>query len=138
MAEPLANEVGLLRTMVRNLERTPMPVDPRAVAFWRAQGGCRGDDWKTTIRPAGHNAFNGLSDCLIAHSAAMERGTNFANFQTRAFQPVKGLCRSGPRDYWAPGRAASPRSFQRMVQRPCFAAQGLCPMRAHSLGGAAV
>ena len=99
MAEPLANEVGLLRTMVRNLERTPMPVDPRAVAFWRAQGievpvGDAG--WKTTIRPAGHNAFNGLSDCLIAHSAAMERGTNFANFQTELFGQLEAYVGRDP------------------------------------------
>ncbi len=38
MTEPLANEIGLLRTIVRNLERTAIPVDQRAVAFWREQG----------------------------------------------------------------------------------------------------
>jgi len=65
----LAHEVGLLRTIVRNLERMPIPIDPRALALWRAQGieltpGVQ--TWKTTIRLAGHDAFNELSECLVA------------------------------------------------------------------------
>jgi hypothetical protein len=34
----LTPEVGLLKTIVENLERTPIPVDPRAAGFWREQG----------------------------------------------------------------------------------------------------
>jgi hypothetical protein len=95
----LQHEIGLLRTIVRNLERTPIPVDPRAVAFWRAQGievppGDAGS--KTTIRPAGHNAFNQLSECLMAHSEAMERGTNFPNFQTELFSQLEAFVGRDP------------------------------------------
>jgi hypothetical protein len=94
VAEALANEIGLLRTIVRNLERAPIPVDPRAVAFWRAQGVevPPGDaSWKTTIRPAGHNSFNQLSECLITHSPAMERGTNFEKFQAELFSQLEAF-----------------------------------------------
>ena len=92
MAELLPEEVGLLRTIVRNLERTAIPVDPRAVSFWRAQGieVPPGDPtWKTTIRPTGHDAFNQLSECLVGHFPAMERGTNFANFQSELFKQLE-------------------------------------------------
>jgi hypothetical protein len=93
VTEPLANEIGLLRALVRNLERTPLPVDPRAVAFWRAQGVEPPADAgsKTTIRPAGHNAFNQLSERLIAHSPVMERGTNFEKFQTELFGQLEAF-----------------------------------------------
>jgi hypothetical protein len=88
MAEALAQEVGLLRIIARNLERIPIPIDPRAEAFWRAQGielPPGNASYKTTIQPAGHDAFNQLSDCLVAHFPTMERGTNFANFQSELF-----------------------------------------------------
>jgi hypothetical protein len=99
MAESLAREVGLLRTILRNLERTPIPVDPRAVAFWRAQGievPPEDQTWKTTIRPAGHDAFNQLAECLIAHFPAMERGTNFANFQNELFKQLEAYVDYAP------------------------------------------
>ena len=92
MAEALTQEVGLLRTIVRNLERSPIPVDPRVLAFWRAQGleVPPGDpSSKTTIRPAGHDAFNQLSECLVTHSPAMERGANFANLQNELFTQLE-------------------------------------------------
>jgi hypothetical protein len=71
-----------------------MSVDPRAIAFWRAQGvevppGNAGS--KTTIRPAGHNAINQLSECLITHSAAMERGVNFEKLQTELFAQLEAF-----------------------------------------------
>src|SRR5260221_13451139 len=44
---------------------------------------------KRTIRPAGHNAFNQLAECLIAHSAAMERGVNFEKFQAELFTQLE-------------------------------------------------
>jgi hypothetical protein len=99
VAEPLANEIGLLRTIVRNLESTPIPVDPRAVAFWRAQDvevspGDAGS--KTTIRPAGHNAFNQLSECLITHSAAIERGVNSEKWQTELFGQLESFVGGDP------------------------------------------
>jgi hypothetical protein len=91
MAKALAQEVGLLRIIVRNLERTPIPVDPSVAAFWRAQGiEVPGDaSWKTTIRPAGHGAFNQLSECLVGHFPIMERGTNFANFENELFAKLE-------------------------------------------------
>jgi hypothetical protein len=82
MVESLPQEVGLLRTIVRYLERTPIPVDPRALAFWLAQGievPPGEPTWKTTIHPAGHDAFNKLSEGLMARVKAMEREANFAN-----------------------------------------------------------
>jgi hypothetical protein len=93
VTESLANEIGLLRALVRNLERTPIPVDPKAVAFWRAQGVEPPADAgsKTTIRPAGHNAFNQLSERIIARSPAMERGTNFEKFQTELFGQLEAF-----------------------------------------------
>lgn len=99
VTEPLANEMGLLRTIVRNLERTPIPVDPRAVAFWREQGvavpsGDAGS--KTTIRPAGHHAFNQLAESLIALSAAMERGVNFEKFQAELFTQLESYVGRDP------------------------------------------
>src|SRR5258706_2243807 len=99
MAESLAREVGLLGTFLRNLERTPIPVDPRAVAFWRAQGievPSEDQTWKTTIRPAGHDAFYQLSECLIVHLPAMERGTNFANFQNELFKQLEAYVGCAP------------------------------------------
>jgi hypothetical protein len=91
MTETLANEVGLLRTIVRHLERERIPVHPEYIAFWRAQGvevppGDAGS--KTRIQPGGHNAFNQLSECLVERCAAMERGTNFGNFQTELFSQL--------------------------------------------------
>ena len=80
MAKSLAHEVGLLRTIVRNLERTHIPVDPRALALWRAQGieVPSGDQtWKTTIRSAGHDAFNQLSECLVALFPGDGTGSKF-------------------------------------------------------------
>ena len=99
MAEAFASEIGLLRTIVRNLERTPVPVDPTVVAYCRAQGiempsGDAG--WKTNVLPAGHNAFHELSECLIAHSPAMDRGTNFANFQTELFGQLEAYAGRDP------------------------------------------
>jgi hypothetical protein len=99
VAEQFANEIGLLRTIVRNLERTPVPVDPTVAAYCRAQGielPSADAGWKTTIRPAGHNAFNELSECLVAHSAAVERGTNFANFQTELFSQLEAYVGRDP------------------------------------------
>lgn len=99
MAETLAPEVGQLRIVVRNLESTPIPVDPRAVDFWRAQGievppGDAGK--KTTIRPVGRGAFNQLSECLITRSAVMERGVNFERFQTELFGQLEAFVGRDP------------------------------------------
>ena len=99
MAEPLAHEVGLLRTIARNLERTHIPVDPRVLALWRAQGNevPSGDQtWKTTICPAGHDAFNQLSECLVALFPAMERGVNFAIFQNELFTQLEAYVGCDP------------------------------------------
>lgn len=128
MAELLARAVGLLRTIVGNLERTPVPVDPRATAFWRAQGieVPPGDPtWKTTIRPVGHDAFNQLSECVVAHFPAMERGTNFANLQSELFKQLDSYAGRDPAaivdadalrlvdhfDEWFNGLASSHRVF---------------------------
>jgi hypothetical protein len=92
MAEPLTHEVGLLRTIARNLERTVIPIDPKVIAFWHAQGlevPPGGPSSKTTIRPGGHDAFNQLSECLMRRSHVMERGANFANLQNELFTQVE-------------------------------------------------
>lgn len=105
MAEALAQEVRLLQIIARNLERTPIPVDPRAVAFWRAQGvevPPSDASWKTTIRPAGHDAFNQLSECLVAHFPTMERGTNFANLQSELFKKLEAYIGREPASIEAP------------------------------------
>jgi hypothetical protein len=93
-------EVGLLRTIVGNLERTPIPVDPRAVAFWRAQGIelPPGDQsWRTTILPPGRDAFNKLSELLVSAFPQMDRGADFANFQSELFKKLESFVSSDPR-----------------------------------------
>jgi hypothetical protein len=99
MAEALTQEVGLLRAIVRNLERTVIPDDPRALAFWRDQGlemPPGEPSSKTTIRPAGHDAFNQLSECLMERSGVMERGARFANVQNELFTQLEGYVGSDP------------------------------------------
>jgi hypothetical protein len=99
MAEALTSEVGLLRAIVRNLERTVIPVDPRALAFWRDQGiqvPPGEPSSKTTIRPGGHDAFNQLSECLMGRSQVMERGANFANVQNELFTQLESYVGCDP------------------------------------------
>jgi len=135
MAEALTQEVGLLRTIVRNLERSPILVDPGILAFWRAQGleVPPGDlSSKTTIRPAGHDAFNQLSECLVARSQAMERGANFANLQNELFTRLEAYVSCDPAaigdadarrlvdhfDEWFKGLASPRRVFVPCVLTP--------------------
>ena len=141
MAESLAHEVGLLRTIVRNMERTLIPVDPRALAFWRAQGieVPSGDQtWKTTIRPAGHDAFNQLSECLVTLFPAVERGAKFANFQNELFTQLEAYVGCDPAAIAGADARRLTDHFNEWLKGPRFAAQGVCPMRAHALGRAAI
>jgi hypothetical protein len=97
MAQAWSHEIELLRVIVRNLERTPIPVDPSVVAFWHARGFEMppGDTKKTNILPGGRAAFNQLAERLITHNAAMERGVNFDRFQTELFGQLEAFVSRG-------------------------------------------
>jgi hypothetical protein len=87
-----------MRTIVRNTERSPIPVDPRAVEFWRTQGleVPQEPSWITTIRPAGHDAFNELSERLMARSEAMERGADFSSVRAEVFKQLEAYVGRDP------------------------------------------
>jgi hypothetical protein len=79
-----ANELGLLRTIIRNLVRKPSVYDAITQEFLRAEGLARVSPQPqglVAIRMPGHDAFNELSDRMIGKFPAMERGVDYANFQ---------------------------------------------------------
>lgn len=91
MNENLSNELGYLRVLAQNLERTPIPTDPHAVAIWKAQdveiaSGDAGS--KLTILPAGREPLSQLANCIVDRFPAMERGTVFDNVQVELFNSI--------------------------------------------------
>ncbi|NKJ09019.1 hypothetical protein [Rhizobium sp. SG741] len=91
MAETLAQEIGLLRTLAQNLERLTIPLDPDVEALLRAQGqepSPGGLPSKMTIRPGGHDAFNRLCECLMRRPM-IERGASFDNLLNELFAQIE-------------------------------------------------
>jgi hypothetical protein len=93
MTTQFANEVGLLRTLARNLILKPSPSGPVTQDFLRDEGLARvrrqGDGLVAILRP-GHEAFTDLSESVIGQFPAMERGMMFSH---RAFRlPGHHLC----------------------------------------------
>jgi hypothetical protein len=83
MDEKFPQEVGLLRKITANLQRTLIPVDPSVEAYFREHGlpvPNAAPSWKTNILPPGRESFNELSECIVARFPAMERGTKFDSF----------------------------------------------------------
>ena len=88
MSAQFAKEVGLLRTLARNLVTKPSPLGRITQDFLRSEGLARvrpqADRLVGILRP-GHAAFSELSECVVGRFPTMERGTNFADFQTELF-----------------------------------------------------
>lgn len=88
MCAQFAEEVGLLRTLARNLILKPSPSGPISQDFLRAEGlgrVHRQANGLVAILRSGHEAFTQLSESIISQFPAMERGTTFSNFQTELF-----------------------------------------------------
>jgi hypothetical protein len=85
MTHSLSEALGLLRELAPHVVKDVIPVDPAVQAYMQSHGlteppGGAGD--RTNIRPNGHEAFQKLSERIIRHSTAMERGVKFASVQT--------------------------------------------------------
>jgi hypothetical protein len=88
MTTQFAKEVGLLRTLARNLISKPSPSGPITQDFLLTEGLARvrrqANGLVAILRP-GHEAFTDLSESIIGQYPAMERGTIFGNFETELF-----------------------------------------------------
>ena len=84
MTTQFAKEVGLLRTLARNLISKPSPSGPITQDFLRTEGLARvrrqANRLVAILRP-GHETFTALSESIIGQYPAMERGTIFGNFE---------------------------------------------------------
>lgn len=103
--------IGLLRTLVANLESRPLPGAELTEAFLREHGLSRLQQHAggiTSIRLAGHEAFNRLAECLVEADTAMERGANFADVQVEMFNVLAGYA---GRDASTIGRAEAQALF---------------------------
>lgn len=89
MTTKFGREVGLLRKLAKNLILKPSPPGPITQDFLRTEGLARvrphADGLVAILRP-GDEAFTKLSESIIGHLPAMERGTIFSNFQTELFE----------------------------------------------------
>jgi hypothetical protein len=84
----LTREVGLLRTLARNLTSKPSPSDPITQDFLRTEGLARvrrQAHGLVAILQPGHKAFTDLAESIVDQYPAMERGTIFDDFQTELF-----------------------------------------------------
>jgi len=70
-----SREVGLLRTLARNVVSRTAPAPPIGGQLPRAD----------TILPPGHQALAELSKAILDRFPAMERGTTFINFRSELF-----------------------------------------------------
>jgi hypothetical protein len=76
--QALAQEIGLLRIVVRNLERTPVQVDPRATRIG-------------VVRPTG------AMSCIVVYRAGSGRRRTCAALHHRRCLPARRPCRSSAR-----------------------------------------
>ena len=91
MAGSLSEEIGFLRTIAKNLERSLTPLHPDYLAIMRAQGQeppTTSPISKTTILPGGQDAFNRLCECIMRRPL-IARGASFANLQNELFTQVE-------------------------------------------------
>ncbi len=98
MAESLSEEIGFLRTIAKNLERSSTPLHPDYLAILRAQGQeppTTNPLSKTEILPGGHEAFNRLSECILRRPL-IARGASFANLQNELFARIETYAGSDP------------------------------------------
>lgn len=80
MTDPMARETGLLRELTRHIVKENIPLSPAELAYLTANNlpePPEGGGYKTNVRPAGHDAFQQLSECIVAKSEAIARGTRF-------------------------------------------------------------
>jgi hypothetical protein len=78
-----AKEIGLLRTLARNLVSKPSPSGAITQDFLRAEGLARvrrHEEGCVALLLPGREAFTRLSEAIISQLPAMERGTIFADF----------------------------------------------------------
>ena len=83
MTAQFAKEIGLLRTLARNLIRKPSPSGEITQGFLRAEGLARvrrNPEGLVALLLPGREAFTRLSEAIITQFPAMERGTIFADF----------------------------------------------------------
>jgi hypothetical protein len=88
MTAQFAKEIGLLRTLARNLIRKPSPSGEITQGFLRAEGLARvrrNPEGLVALLLPGREAFTRLSEAIITQFPAMERGTIFANLETELF-----------------------------------------------------
>ncbi|MBB3427964.1 hypothetical protein FHT85_004973 [Rhizobium sp. BK312] len=91
MNEPLSEEIGFLRTIVKNLERSLIPLHPEYLSAMRAQGReppTTSPMSKTAILPGGRDAFNRLCECFMRRPL-IARGASFANLQNELFAQIE-------------------------------------------------
>ena len=92
MPQLLAREIGLLRMLVRHLERRPLPFGTLTQGLLRTEhlGHVRESaNGITAIRIPGHQAFTELTDCLLDRLPAIERGIFYADIQTELFNLIE-------------------------------------------------
>jgi hypothetical protein len=76
MTEQFAREIGLLRTLARNLSSGPSPAEASA----QRNSGNRAGAF-AQIMPEGHEAFSQLENAILRRFPAIQRGTTFASFR---------------------------------------------------------
>ncbi len=92
MPELLAREIGLLRTLATHLERRSLPFERLTQELLHREGFGHVREKAggiICIRTPGHHAFTELTDCLLDHLPAMERGTIYADIQTELFNFIE-------------------------------------------------
>ena len=87
MTTIFAREVGLLRTLARNLVSMP-PLAGRD-ALRPQEFALQGSGKRIAIRPPGREAFAQLSEAIISRVPAMARGAVFATVQTELFDVLE-------------------------------------------------
>jgi hypothetical protein len=99
MTNSVTREIGLLRELVPHVVKEIISVDPVVQAYMREQGlteSPSGAGIKTNILPAGHEAFQQLSECITAYSGAIARGTTFESVQEELLALCEGYAGTDP------------------------------------------
>jgi hypothetical protein len=94
-----AREIGLLRTLMVNLERRALPPGGLTQEFLRREGLGHAREKACQIiciRMPGHRAFTELTDCLLDHLPAMERGAVYEGVETELFNFIEAYLGQDP------------------------------------------